>query len=87
MVEEEKFRVILKGYGSDKGEYYIEQEFAALFKIPQEKAKALFKAVPKTIKEDMTKDQAKKYKAAIEKTGAKCEIESTRFDLSGLSLE
>ena len=86
-MSEDLFRVILKGYTSGKGEYFIELEFAKLFKITPEKAKELLKSSPKTIKENLSREQAEKYKRAIEHAGALCELENMRFDTSGLSLE
>jgi len=86
-MSEELYRVIVKGYQSGKGEYYVEQDFAKLSKITPEKAKALLQAGPKTVKENVSREEAEKLKAAIEKTGAACEIESMKFDLSGLSLQ
>jgi len=84
---EASYRVVLQGYAPGKGEYYIEMDFAKLFKIEHEKAKQLFNSLPATIKEDLTIDQANKYKAAIEKTGAICEVENMKFNFKGLSLE
>lgn len=86
-MSEQPYRVILQGYSSDKGEYYIELEFAKLFKISPEKTKELFSSVPKVIKENLSLEQAEKYKKAIEKTGAVCELENMKYDISGLSLE
>ena len=86
-MEEEQFRIILKGYGKDKGEYYIEEDFARLFKVSREKARELLDAAPLTIKENLSADAAKRYEAAIKNTGAMCEVENMKFDLAGLSLE
>ena len=86
-MSEEQYRVILKGYGTGKGQYYIETDFAELFNITQEKAKKIFKSCPAIIKENISFEQASKYQDAIEKTGALCEVESTKYDLGGLSLE
>jgi ribosomal protein L7/L12 len=86
-VDEAKFQVVLKGYGSGKGEYYIEKDFAELFKLPQEKVKVLFKNLPKILKENLTKSEAEKYQKAISKTGADCDVVDNRFDFSGLSVE
>lgn len=83
---EEQYRVILKGYGEGKGEYYIEEDFAKLFKISREKAKELFEQAPLTIKKNLSAEQAQRYESAIKNTGAKCEIENMKFDLGGLSL-
>ena len=84
---EEHFRLILKGYSKEKGEYYTEQDFAALLKIDVKKAKKLLKSAPVKLKEGLTEEMAAKYKKAMEKTGVVCEIETMRFDLSGLSLK
>lgn len=86
-MSEAQYRVILQGYAQGKGEYYVEVEFAKLFKLTPEKAKEVFSAVPKIIKEKLPLEQAEKYKSAIEKTGALCEIENMKYDTSGLSLE
>lgn len=84
---EELFRVILKGYAPGKGEYYIEEDLAKLFKITAQKAREILQSAPFTIKENLPVAQAEKYEAAIKKTGARCEIENMKFDLGGLSLE
>lgn len=84
---EELYRVILQGYGDGKGEFYIEEDFAKLFKISREKAKELLSGEPMTIKENLPEEAAKRYEAAIKNTGARCEIENMKFDLGGLSLE
>ena len=83
---DKNYRVVLLGFSSDKGEYYIEKEFAELFKITQEKSKEMFRSVPTTIRENITLDEAQKYEQAIKKTGANCEVENMKFNLSGLSL-
>ena len=80
------FRVILLGFSSGKGEYYIEKEFAELFKIGHEKAKEMFRSVPTTIRENITLEEAQKYERAIKKTGASCEVENMKFNISGLSM-
>jgi hypothetical protein len=80
------FRVILLGFSSGKGEYYIEKEFAELFKISHEISKGMFRSVPTTIRENITLVEAQKYVQAIKKTGASCEVENMKFDISGLSL-
>jgi ribosomal protein L7/L12 len=84
---EEQYKVILKGYGEGKGEFYIEEDFAKLFKISREKAKELLSGEPLTIKQNISEAEARRYEAAIKQIGAKCEIENMKFDLSGLSLE
>ena len=84
---EEVYKVILKGYSADKGEHYIEEDFANLFKIDRDKARKLFSSLPNTIRENLSLDEANQYKKAIEKTGAICEVESMKYNLSGLSLK
>lgn len=86
-MSEDLFKVVLEGYKSGKGEFYIEQDLAGLFKISREKARELLLAAPKTIKENLSLEEATKYKDAIEKTGAACNIENMKFNLGGLSLE
>ncbi|MCH8106669.1 MAG: ribosomal protein L7/L12 [Proteobacteria bacterium] len=84
---EDQYRIVLTGYSTSKGEYYIEEDFAKLFKISLERAKEMFQTSPTLIKHDLSLDQANKYKNSIEKTGAICEIESMKYNFSGLSLE
>jgi len=86
-MSEDLYKVNLKGYSPGKGEYYVEEAFAKLFKIKQEKARELLSSAPTVIKENISLEQANKYQAAIEETGASCEIESMNYDLGGLSLE
>jgi len=86
-VAEDLYKIILQGYGGDKGEYYVEEEFANLFNIPRETAKELFSKAPITIKKNISEAEANRYSKAIKKTGAKCDVENMKFDLSGLSLE
>jgi ribosomal protein L7/L12 len=83
---DKNFRVILLGFSSNKGEYYIEKEFAELFKISHEKSKDMFRSVPTTIRKNITLEEAQKYERAIKKTGADCEVENMKFNISGLSL-
>lgn len=87
LMAEDRFRVILTGYSTGKGEYYIEADFAGRFNMTAEKAKTLFDAVPTILKEDLSFEQANQYKDSVEKTGGLCEIESMKFNFSGLSLE
>jgi len=84
---EDQFRVILTGYSTGKGEYYIEADFAERFNITAEKARALFNAAPTILKQDLSLQQANQYKDSVEKTGGLCEVESMKFNFSGLSLE
>ena len=87
-MSQELYRVILTGYGDrQKGEHYIEEAFAKLFKIQQAKARQLLKSAPTTLKENLPAVQADLYKEAIAKTGAACDVENMKYNLSGLSLE
>jgi hypothetical protein len=86
IVVDTNFRVILLGFSSDKGEYYIEKEFAELFKISPEKSKEMFRSAPTTIRENISLEEAQKYEQAIKKTGANCEVENMKFNISGLSM-
>ncbi len=83
----EQYRVVLNGYASTKGEYFVEVDFARLFKITPEKARELFQAAPVVIKERLPIEEASRYKDAIEKTGAACSVESMRYNFSGLSIQ
>jgi len=84
---EELYRIVLNGYSSEKGEIYIEEDFAKLFNISYEKSKALFQSLPKTVKENLSFEQASQYVSRIKEVGAECEMESMKFDTGGLSLE
>jgi hypothetical protein len=84
---EDMYRLILTGYVDGTGEYYIEENLAKLFKITREKSRELLSGGSVTIKENLAADQAARYKAAINKAGAKCEIENMQFNIGGLSLE
>lgn len=86
-MSDDLYRVIVNGYSSGKGEYYVEQEFARLFKITTEKSRKILHASPKTIKENLTLEKANQYKSMIEKIGVICELENMKFNLSGLTLE
>lgn len=81
------YRVVLNGYQTGKGEYYIEVDLAKLFKITPEKARELLKSAPTIIKENLSLEKANQYKKAIDKTGASCDVENTKFNTSELSLE
>ncbi|PID43901.1 MAG: hypothetical protein CSA52_02980 [Gammaproteobacteria bacterium] len=87
MTDEVLFRVILQGYKPDKGTYYVEQDLAKLFKIEPAKAKKLLASAPCTLKDNLSEASALRYKAAVEQTGARCEIEDNRYDFSGLSIQ
>lgn len=86
-MQQEQYRVILKGYKSGKGEYYIEEDFGKLLDITQKEARSYFAETPKTLKQDLSREDAEQFKNNINDIGADCEVEDMRFDLSGLSLE
>lgn len=81
------YRVVLLGFNSGKGEYYIEKEFADLFKISHDKAKAMFRAAPTVVRENISLPEAQKYEEAINRTGASCEVENMNFNISSFSME
>jgi ribosomal protein L7/L12 len=47
----------------------------------------LLKSAPTTLKENLPAAQADLYKQAFAKTGASCDVENMKYNLSGLSLE
>ncbi len=81
------FKVVLLGFNSDKGEYYVEKEFAELFKISHDKAKAMFRSVPTVIRKNISQTEAQKYEKAISITGALCEVENMSYNISTLSID
>jgi len=87
VMPEPKYRIILTGYAGNKGEYYVEMDLSKRFKISREKARELLQGAPTTVRENLTTDQATKYKTVIDATGASCEVENMMFNISGLSLE
>jgi len=87
MTVSNKFRVVLLGFNAGKGEYYIEKDFAELFKISHDKAKTMFRSVPTTIRKNISLEEAEKYQSVISKTGANCEVENMNFNTSGFSME
>ncbi len=86
-MQQDEFRILIRGYKSGKGEYYIEEGFAKLFNISQEKAKTFFVDTPTTLKENMSFEEAEKYQKALANVGVDCEVENMKFNLGGLSLE
>lgn len=73
--EEEKteFNVTLAGVGSNK--IAVIKEVRSLTGIGLKEAKDLVDGAPKTIKEKVSKEEADKMKAALEKAGAKVEVQ------------
>ena len=73
--EEEKteFNVTLAGVGSNK--ISVIKEVRSLTGMGLKEAKDLVDGAPKTIKEKISKEEADKMKAALEKAGAKVEVQ------------
>ena len=70
--EQTEFSVILAAIGDKKIE--VIKEVRAITALGLKEAKDLVEAAPKPIKEGMTKEEAEKIKAALEKAGAKVEV-------------
>lgn len=86
-MSEQKFNIILTGYGSGKGKYFIESDLAEMFKIERRDARTLLEACPVTIKNELSESIAQRYIDGIEAVGATCEREDLRFDLGKYSIE
>jgi len=72
----DKFDVFLTGQlAGDKALADVINNLAALFKIPQERASALLSQAPVVVKGSIDSATCEKYRAAIERTGARCRIE------------
>ena len=70
--EQTEFTVMLTAAGDKKIE--VIKEVRAITGLGLKEAKDLVEAAPKAIKEGVTKDEAEKIKAQIEKAGAKVEL-------------
>ncbi|GLK74440.1 50S ribosomal protein L7/L12 [Ancylobacter dichloromethanicus] len=70
--EQTEFTVILAAAGDKKIE--VIKEVRAITGLGLKEAKDLVEAAPKAVKEGVTKDEAEKIKAQIEKAGAKVEL-------------
>src|SRR5437660_12469805 len=70
--EKTEFNVILAAIGDKKIE--VIKEVRALTGLGLKEAKDLVEAAPKAVKEGVTKDEAEKVKATLEKAGAKVEL-------------
>jgi len=70
--EKTEFTVVLASAGDKKIE--VIKEVRALTGLGLKEAKDLVEGAPKTIKESVTKDEANKIKATLEKVGAKVEL-------------
>ena len=70
--EQTEFTVILAAIGDKKIE--VIKEVRAITALGLKEAKDLVEGAPKPVKEGVTKDEAEKIKAALEKVGAKVEL-------------
>lgn len=70
--EKTEFTVTLASMGGNK--IAVIKEVRTITGLGLKEAKDLVEAAPKTLKEDVPKDEAEKIKASLEKAGAKVEI-------------
>src|ERR1700675_276547 len=70
--EKTEFTVVLASAGDKKIE--VIKEVRALTGLGLKEAKDLVEGAPKTVKEGVTKDEANKIEATLEKVGAKVEL-------------
>ncbi len=70
--EKTEFTVVLAAVGDKKIE--VIKEVRALTQLGLKEAKDLVEAAPKPVKEGVSKEEAEKAKAALEKVGAKVEL-------------
>ena len=70
--EQTEFTVILAAVGDKKIE--VIKEVRAITALGLKEAKDLVEGAPKAVKEGVSKDEAAKIKAALEKVGAKVEV-------------
>jgi large subunit ribosomal protein L7/L12 len=70
--EKTEFTVVLAAVGEKKIE--VIKEVRALTGLGLKEAKDLVEGAPKPVKESVTKDEAEKIKATLEKVGAKVEL-------------
>jgi large subunit ribosomal protein L7/L12 len=70
--EQTEFTVVLAAIGDKKIE--VIKEVRAVTGLGLKEAKDLVEGAPKPVKEGVTKDEAEKIKAALEKAGAKVEL-------------
>jgi large subunit ribosomal protein L7/L12 len=70
--EQTEFTVMLTNFGETKIE--VIKEVRALTGLGLKEAKDLVEGAPKAVKEGVTKDEAEKMKAQLEKAGAKVEL-------------
>ncbi len=70
--EKTEFTVVLAAVGDKKIE--VIKEVRAITSLGLKEAKDLVEGAPKPVKEGVTKEEAEKIKAALEKAGAKVEL-------------
>jgi large subunit ribosomal protein L7/L12 len=70
--EQTEFTVVLTAIGDKKIE--VIKEVRAITALGLKEAKDLVEGAPKAVKEGVTKEEAEKIKAALEKAGAKVEL-------------
>jgi large subunit ribosomal protein L7/L12 len=70
--EKTEFAVVLAAIGDKKIE--VIKEVRAITALGLKEAKDLVEGAPKTVKEGISKEEAEKIKAALEKAGAKVEL-------------
>ncbi|CAH1669068.1 MAG: 50S ribosomal protein L7/L12 [Chelatococcus sp.] len=70
--EQTEFTVVLAGVGDKKIE--VIKEVRAITGLGLKEAKDLVEGAPKPVKEGVSKDEAEKLKAQLEKVGAKVEL-------------
>ena len=70
--EKTEFTVVLSAIGEKKIE--VIKEVRAITSLGLKEAKDLVEGAPKPVKEGVTKEEAEKIKAALEKVGAKVEL-------------
>src|SRR5712692_9554822 len=70
--EKTEFNVILAAFGEKKIE--VIKEVRALTGLGLKEAKDLVEGAPRAVKEGVSKDEAEKVKATLEKVGAKVEL-------------
>jgi len=73
--EEEKtsFTIVLKEFGANK--IQVIKEVRAITELGLKEAKDLVESAPKTVKENVSKDEAEEMKKKLEAQGAKVEIQ------------
>ena len=70
--EKTEFTVVLTAFGDKKIE--VIKEVRAITALGLKEAKDLVEGAPKSVKEGISKEEAEKIKAALEKVGAKVEL-------------